>query len=164
MTRRQRCIIAGIGNEEGNGQVAVNIQQSTFEAVAEFLASQPTLEDIANYRASEAMDERVHALLEKNREDSLSAEEYGRDAAISRAISPDDPRESKSKTTLIGVGMSYVPVALRVTEGISLHLKTWFTKQCREICRIARKFYPCPRLAANNSNARRGVIFPVFMS
>lgn len=75
MTRRQRCIIAGIGNEEGNGQVAVNIQQSTFEAVAEFLASQPTLEDIANYRASEAMDERVHALLEKNREDSLSAEE-----------------------------------------------------------------------------------------
>jgi hypothetical protein len=55
--------------------MAVQVQPSTFSELADFIVSQPTLDDIIAYRASEQMERRVHDLLEKNREEGLSSEE-----------------------------------------------------------------------------------------
>ncbi len=55
--------------------MTVNIQQSIFSELADFLVSQPTLEAIAAYQVSQAVQHHIDDLLEKNREDSLSAEE-----------------------------------------------------------------------------------------
>lgn len=46
-----------------------------FDEVADLLASQPTPEDLFGFRPSEAVSERLHGLLEKNRESVLTAEE-----------------------------------------------------------------------------------------
>lgn len=53
----------------------INIQQSIFEELADFIVSQPSLEEIAAYRVSEETDNRVHYLLEKNREEGLTPDE-----------------------------------------------------------------------------------------
>lgn len=55
--------------------MALNIQQSIFTEVADFLISQPTLEELAAYRVSPGMQQYIDMLLEKNRDASLSAEE-----------------------------------------------------------------------------------------
>lgn len=55
--------------------MVVNIQQSIFSQVADFLVSQPTFEMIAAYQAPEAMQQRMSDLLEKNREEGLNADE-----------------------------------------------------------------------------------------
>lgn len=55
--------------------MAINIQQSIFSELAEFITSQPSLEAIVNYRVSPAIDQRLHELLEKNREDALNLDE-----------------------------------------------------------------------------------------
>jgi hypothetical protein len=55
--------------------MAININQSIYTEVADFLASQPTLEALAEYRVSAAVQLHIDSLLEKNREEGLSAEE-----------------------------------------------------------------------------------------
>jgi hypothetical protein len=55
--------------------MAVNIQQSIFTELADFLVSQPTLEEIAAYKVSGGVQQYMDNLLEKNREAGLSAEE-----------------------------------------------------------------------------------------
>lgn len=55
--------------------MTVNIEQSVFEELADFIVSQPTLEEIAAYRVSEETDNRIHYLLEKNREEGLDLDE-----------------------------------------------------------------------------------------
>jgi hypothetical protein len=52
-----------------------NLRQSIFGEVADFIVSQPSLEAIIAYKMPEAMDERVHTLLEKNRETGLTPDE-----------------------------------------------------------------------------------------
>lgn len=56
--------------------MAVETQQSIFVELAEFIVSQPSLEAIANYRVSPALEQRAHELLEKNREQGLTPEEH----------------------------------------------------------------------------------------
>lgn len=56
--------------------MAVNIQQSIFMELADFLASQPTLEALATYQVSPEVQQHIDTLLEKNREGGLSAEEH----------------------------------------------------------------------------------------
>lgn len=56
--------------------MAVNIQQSIFMELADFLASQPTLEALATYQVSSEVQQHIDTLLEKNREGGLSAEEH----------------------------------------------------------------------------------------
>jgi hypothetical protein len=55
--------------------VNAEAQLAIFMELADFLVSQPTLEAIADYRVSEAVNERVHYLLEKNREEGLMPDE-----------------------------------------------------------------------------------------
>lgn len=53
----------------------INIQQSIFAELAEFLVSQPSLEELAAYKVSAGVQQHIDELLEKNREGILSAEE-----------------------------------------------------------------------------------------
>ncbi|MBL8165578.1 MAG: hypothetical protein JNJ61_26580 [Anaerolineae bacterium] len=55
--------------------MTVQVQQSIFTELADFLTSQPTLEDIAAYKVSPAVQERIDDLLERNRESVLSPDE-----------------------------------------------------------------------------------------
>jgi hypothetical protein len=55
--------------------MAVNIQQSIFTELADFLVSQPTLEEIAAYKVPHGVQQYIDTLLEKNLEGVLSAEE-----------------------------------------------------------------------------------------
>jgi hypothetical protein len=45
------------------------------EEIIDFLVSNPTLEQLAEYKAPEALDNRLHELLDKNSEEGLTAEE-----------------------------------------------------------------------------------------
>jgi hypothetical protein len=53
----------------------VNTVQSIYSDVADFFVSQPTLEAIAANQVSPAIQEYVDELLERNREEGLTAEE-----------------------------------------------------------------------------------------
>ncbi len=53
----------------------VSAQQSVFSDLADFIASQPTLEDVIAYHVPAALEMRVHELLDKNREEGLTSEE-----------------------------------------------------------------------------------------
>lgn len=55
--------------------MTLNIQESIFSELADFLVSQPTLEDIAAYKVSPGIQQRIDCLLELNREEGLSREE-----------------------------------------------------------------------------------------
>jgi len=50
-------------------------EKTTKEVVTDFLGSAPTLAEIIAYRLPDDLQARVHRLLEKNREGSLTAEE-----------------------------------------------------------------------------------------
>jgi hypothetical protein len=50
-------------------------QTSVFTELAEFFASQPSLQAMIDYKVSPAIQEYLNGLLEKNREEGLSAEE-----------------------------------------------------------------------------------------
>ena len=55
--------------------MVANIQQSIFEELADFMVSQPTLGQIAAYHISEAAEQRIHELLEKNQQATLTPDE-----------------------------------------------------------------------------------------
>jgi hypothetical protein len=55
--------------------MAIETQQSIFSEVADFIASQPTLEEIADYRISMPMQQHIDNLFEKNREAGLTPDE-----------------------------------------------------------------------------------------
>ena len=55
--------------------MAINIQPSIFDELADFIASQPTLNDVAAYRVSPTVQQHVDNLLEMNRESKLTPEE-----------------------------------------------------------------------------------------
>ena len=55
--------------------MAVNVQQSIYAEIADFLVAQPTLEELASYRVSTGIQQHIDDMLEKNREGGLSAQE-----------------------------------------------------------------------------------------
>jgi hypothetical protein len=55
--------------------MAINIQQSIFSELADFITSQPSLEVIAAYQVSVNVQQRIDYLLEKNTESDLAQEE-----------------------------------------------------------------------------------------
>jgi hypothetical protein len=55
--------------------MAIDVEQSLFMELADFLVSQPSLEEIANYKASSSINQRTDTLLEKNRNYGLTPEE-----------------------------------------------------------------------------------------
>jgi hypothetical protein len=53
----------------------INVQQSIFSEIADFLVSRPTLDDLAAYRVSEGIQQHLDDLLERNREEGLSPQD-----------------------------------------------------------------------------------------
>jgi hypothetical protein len=62
-------------NIHGALPMVAHIEQSIYSELADFLVSQPTLEDIAAYKVSLSVQQYLDDLLDKNREGSLSADE-----------------------------------------------------------------------------------------
>lgn len=81
----------------------INVQQSIFTELADFLVSQPSLEELADYKVSSAVQDHLDSLLEKNREGNLSAEEHlelEKMLAVSHVMSLT---KTKAKLKLAGV-------------------------------------------------------------
>ena len=55
--------------------MAFNVQESIYSELADFLVSQPSLEEIAGYQVSDSIQQHIDTLLNKNREDGISADE-----------------------------------------------------------------------------------------
>jgi ATP-dependent RNA circularization protein (DNA/RNA ligase family) len=55
--------------------MSVQVQQSIFSELADFLVSQPSLEELAAYKVTTGVQMHIDSLLEKNAEGQLSAEE-----------------------------------------------------------------------------------------
>ncbi len=55
--------------------MAVNTRTMIFVELADFLVEQPDAEAIIEYKIPEAMQDRIHELLDKNREEGLSTDE-----------------------------------------------------------------------------------------
>lgn len=53
----------------------VNANQSIYSDLADFLVSQPSLDEIAAYRVPDSIQNHIDNLLEKNREEGLSSDE-----------------------------------------------------------------------------------------
>jgi len=74
---RQRYDKITISIDELKGlTMTIDLQPSIFTEIADFIASQPTLETIIAYRISESQQERIDDLLERNREGMLSPDEH----------------------------------------------------------------------------------------
>ena len=56
--------------------MTIDLQPSIFTEIADFIASQPTLEEIIAYRISQSQQERIDVLLERNREGMLTPDEH----------------------------------------------------------------------------------------
>ena len=55
--------------------MVLDIRQSIFSEVADFLVTQPTLNELAEYKVSSGVQQYIDDLLEKHREEGLSAQE-----------------------------------------------------------------------------------------
>jgi hypothetical protein len=55
--------------------MALNIQQSIFSELADFMVSQPSLEKIASYQVPAPIQQHIDYLLEKNSDASISIDE-----------------------------------------------------------------------------------------
>lgn len=70
--------------------MALNIQQSIYTELADFLVSQPSLDALAGYKMPPAVQKHLDTLLEKNRDGSLSEDgrlELEKILAISHVMS-----------------------------------------------------------------------------
>ncbi|MHB8627484.1 MAG: hypothetical protein ACYDBJ_22320 [Aggregatilineales bacterium] len=57
--------------------MAIALPNPLFDDVTDFLASAPTVEQLIDYKPPEALDRRLHDLLDKNEQGNLTAEERG---------------------------------------------------------------------------------------
>ena len=55
--------------------MVVNVQHSIFAELADFPASQPSLEELADYKVSARIQQYIDDMLERNREEGLSTGE-----------------------------------------------------------------------------------------
>lgn len=56
-------------------QMEITQTNQLMDEITEFFASSPTLAQIADYKISEALDQRLHDLLDKNGDDGLNDDE-----------------------------------------------------------------------------------------
>jgi hypothetical protein len=82
--------------------MAVNIQQSIYDELADFLVSQPTLEAIAAYQVPPAVQQHIDDLLEKNREEGLSPDERLELEKILAVTGMMDLAKAKARLKLAG--------------------------------------------------------------
>jgi hypothetical protein len=55
--------------------MAINVHQSIYTELADFLVTLPTLEQLAAYKVSPGIQQYIDELLERNREEGLSVQE-----------------------------------------------------------------------------------------
>ncbi len=82
--------------------MAVNVQQSIFAELADFLVTQPTLETLAAYKVSSGVQQHIDDLLERNREEGLSAQERLELEKILAVVQVMDIAKAKAQLKLAG--------------------------------------------------------------
>ena len=82
--------------------MAVNTQQSIFAELADFLVTQPTLEALAAYKVSPGIQQHIGDLLERNREEGLSAQERLELEKILAVLQTMDLARAKAQLRLAG--------------------------------------------------------------
>ena len=82
--------------------MVLDIQQSIYAELAEFLVSQPTLETLATYKVSAGIQHHIDDLLERNRESGLSAQERLELEKILAVIQMMDIAKAKAQLKLAG--------------------------------------------------------------
>jgi hypothetical protein len=82
--------------------MAVNIQQSIYAELADFLVTQPTLEELAAYKVSSGIQQHIDDLLERNREEGLSAHERLELEKILAVVQMMDLAKAKAQLKLAG--------------------------------------------------------------
>jgi len=82
--------------------MVLNIQQSIFSELADFLVTQPSLEDLARYKVSEGIQHYLDDLLERNREEGLSAQERLELEKILALVQMMDLAKAKAQLKLAG--------------------------------------------------------------
>lgn len=82
--------------------MVLNVQQSIFAELADFLVTQPTLEELATYKVSSGVQQHIDDLLEKNREEGLSAQERLELEKILAVVQMMDLAKAKAQLKLAG--------------------------------------------------------------
>ena len=82
--------------------MAVNIQQSIYAELADFLVTQPTLEALASYKVSAGVQLHIDDLLERNREEGLSPQERLELEKILAVVQMMDLAKAKAQLKLAG--------------------------------------------------------------
>jgi hypothetical protein len=82
--------------------MVLNVQQSIFAELADFLVTQPTLEALASYRVSAGVQEHIDDLLERNREEGLSVSERLELEKILAVVQVLDLAKAKAQLKLAG--------------------------------------------------------------
>ena len=82
--------------------MVLNVQQSIFAELADFLVTQPTLEQLANYKVSPGVQQHIDDLLEKNREEGLSPQERLELEKILAVVQMMDLAKAKAQLILAG--------------------------------------------------------------
>jgi len=82
--------------------MVLNVQQSIFAELADFLVTQPTLEELASYKVSAGVQEYIDDLLERNREEGLSAPERLELEKILAVVQMLDLAKAKAQLKLAG--------------------------------------------------------------
>lgn len=82
--------------------MAVNTQQSIFAELADFPVTQPTLEALAAYKVSPGIQQHIGDLLERNREEGLSAQERLELEKILAVLQTMDLARAKAQLRLAG--------------------------------------------------------------
>ena len=82
--------------------MAVNVQQSIFSEIAEFMVSQPSLQQLADYRISPSLQHRLDELLQRNSEGGLLADEKQELEKIMTLVDVMSIAKVKAKLKLAG--------------------------------------------------------------
>lgn len=82
--------------------MVINMQQSIFSELAEFMVSQPSLDMIADYKVPSHIQHYIDELLEKNRESTLSVDERLELEKIMAIVDFIDIAKAKARLKQVG--------------------------------------------------------------
>lgn len=82
--------------------MVLNIQQSIFAELADFLVAEPNLEELASFKVSEGVQRHIDDLLERKREDGLSSQERSELEKILAVLQMMDLAKAKAQLKLAG--------------------------------------------------------------
>jgi hypothetical protein len=82
--------------------MVLDVQQSIYAELADFLVAQPTLEELAEYRVSGGIQRHIDDLLERNREEGLAPQERLELEKILAVLQMMDLAKAKAQLKLAG--------------------------------------------------------------